>query len=90
MSDEEPVDDIGAASAAGAAGTGPEAQVADLQERLLRSQAELENFRKRSRREYDDAQRYREIDVLRDLLQSIYSIHLHKMLELAYTFPRRI
>jgi molecular chaperone GrpE len=68
MSDDEPVDDIGAASAAGAAGTGPEAQVADLQERLLRSQAELENFRKRSRREYDDAQRYREIDVLRDLL----------------------
>lgn len=43
-------------------------QIAELQERLLRSQAELENFRKRSRREYDDAQRYREIDVLRDLL----------------------
>jgi molecular chaperone GrpE len=34
----------------------------------LRSQAELENFRKRARREYDDAQRYREIDLLRDLL----------------------
>ena len=34
----------------------------------LRVQAELENFRKRSRREYADAQRYREIDVLRDLL----------------------
>jgi len=42
--------------------------VAALEERLLRTQAELENFRKRSRREYDDAQRYREIDVLRDLL----------------------
>jgi molecular chaperone GrpE len=45
-----------------------ESQVAELQERVLRVQAELENFRKRSRREYDDAQRYREIDVLRDLL----------------------
>jgi molecular chaperone GrpE len=43
-------------------------QIAELQERVLRAQAELENFRKRSRREYDDAQRYREIDVLRDLL----------------------
>lgn len=52
-----------------AAASGPvDEQIAELQERLLRSQAELENFRKRSRREYDDAQRYREIDVLRDLL----------------------
>ena len=41
---------------------------ADLQDRLLRLQAELENFRKRARREFDDAQRYREIDLLRDLL----------------------
>jgi len=56
-------------------GPGPEAdsppavdQVAALEERVLRAQAELENFRKRARREYDDAQRYREIDVLRDLL----------------------
>lgn len=35
---------------------------------MLRLQAELENFRKRARREYDDAQKYREIDLLRDLL----------------------
>jgi len=41
---------------------------AELQDRLLRLQAELENFRKRSRREFDDAQRYRELDLLRDLL----------------------
>ena len=40
----------------------------DAEDRLLRTQAELENFRKRSRREYEDAQRYREIDLLRDLL----------------------
>jgi molecular chaperone GrpE len=43
-------------------------EVAELQDRVLRLQAELENFRKRARREYDDAQRYREIDLLRDLL----------------------
>jgi len=57
----------GAAAAPDVEGGGDE-RVVDLQERLLRTQAELENFRKRSRREYEDAQRYREIDVLRDLL----------------------
>jgi molecular chaperone GrpE len=54
------------ASAAPPEGVAPSA--AELQDRLLRLQAELENFRKRARREYDDAQRYREIDLLRDLL----------------------
>jgi molecular chaperone GrpE len=44
------------------------ADAAELQDRILRLTAELENFRKRSRREYEDAQRYREIDLLRDLL----------------------
>ena len=43
-------------------------QVRDAEDRVLRVQAELENFRKRSRREYEDALRYREIDLLRDLL----------------------
>jgi len=68
MSEDESVEGIEPFAASEARDVGPEAQVADLQERLLRVQAELENFRKRSRREYDDAQRYREIDVLRDLL----------------------
>lgn len=45
-----------------------EQQLAEAQERLLRTQAELENYRKRARREYEEAQRYREIDLLRDLL----------------------
>jgi len=40
----------------------------DAEDRVLRAQAELENFRKRSRREHEDALRYREIDLLRDLL----------------------
>jgi molecular chaperone GrpE len=42
--------------------------VREANDRALRAQAELENFRRRSRREFDDAQRYREIDLLRDLL----------------------
>jgi len=45
-----------------------EDQLKDAEDRVLRVQAELENFRKRSRREYEDAQRYREMDLLRDLL----------------------
>lgn len=68
MSDNEPVEGIEPAAIEDSAAPGSESQVAELQERVLRAQAELENFRKRSRREYDEAQRYREIDVLRDLL----------------------
>ncbi len=45
-----------------------EQQVREANDRVLRAQAELENYRKRSRREFDEAQRYREIDLLRDLL----------------------
>lgn len=51
------------------------AQLRDAQDRLLRTQAELENFRKRSRREYEEAQRYREIDLLRDLLPVLDNAH---------------
>ncbi|MFM7106991.1 MAG: nucleotide exchange factor GrpE [Planctomycetaceae bacterium] len=61
---EPPVEEAVAA----AAGPAAEDQLREAQDRLLRAQAELENFRKRSRREYEDAQRYREIDLLRDLL----------------------
>jgi molecular chaperone GrpE len=65
-----------AAGASGGAGVPPggadreslQQQVRDAEDRVLRVQAELENFRKRSRREYEDAQRYREMDLLRDLL----------------------
>jgi len=45
-----------------------EQKLQDAEERVLRVQAELENFRKRSRREYEDALKYREMDLLRDLL----------------------
>lgn len=60
---------------AAAAGADVDAQLREAQDRLLRTQAELENFRKRSRREYEDAQRYREIDLLRDLLPVLDNAH---------------
>ena len=50
------------------AGTPAGAQLQEAHDRLLRAQAELENFRRRARREYDEALKYREIDLLRDLL----------------------
>jgi molecular chaperone GrpE len=62
-------------SPAEAAGQAATPDAAELQDRVLRLQAELENFRKRSRREYDDAQRYREIDLLRDLLPVLDNVH---------------
>jgi len=69
---DDPTNDDAAAAAGAAPVAGDvealRAEVAEANDRVLRVQAELENFRKRSRREYDDAQRYREIDVLRDLL----------------------
>lgn len=48
--------------------TSPEEKLAEAEDRVLRVQAELENYRRRARREYDDSQKYREIDLLRDLL----------------------
>jgi len=56
------------ANAADQEGGSLEQKVRDAEDRVLRAQAELENFRKRSRREYEDALRYREMDLLRDLL----------------------
>lgn len=79
MASEQPQDDVEDRIEAGGGGAEPEtdggAEVADLQDRLLRLQAELENFRKRARREYDEAQRYREIDLLRDLLPVLDNVH---------------
>lgn len=71
--DHDPADVAPDAAEAAAAHHPPQAgdvagQLREAEDRLLRTQAELENFRKRSRREYEDAQRYREIDLLRDLL----------------------
>ena len=43
-------------------------EVAELQERLLRSQAEMENFRRRTQKEAQDAARYQSVPLIRDLL----------------------
>lgn len=64
---DEPEDAAAAAADAGGI-EALRAELAEANDRTLRTQAELENFRKRSRREYEEAQRYREIDLLRDLL----------------------
>ncbi len=45
-----------------------EAQLKDANERALRAQAELENFRKRSQRELADERRYALVNPIRDLL----------------------
>jgi molecular chaperone GrpE len=43
-------------------------KLAEAQDKMLRTQAELENYRKRSRRELEDERRFAEIHLVRDLL----------------------
>jgi molecular chaperone GrpE len=50
-------------------------QAADAQDRYLRGQAELENMRKRLRREMEDERRYAELTLLADLLPVIDNIN---------------
>lgn len=45
-----------------------EGEVREANDRALRAQAELENFRKRARREMEDERRYASLPLLRDLL----------------------
>jgi molecular chaperone GrpE len=45
-----------------------QAELADSRDRTLRVQAELENFRRRSRRELEDERKYANVPMLRDLL----------------------
>ena len=66
--DEQPADQTAAESAGGNVADALRSQLAEANDRVLRAQAELENYRKRSRREYEESQRHREIDLLRDLL----------------------
>ncbi len=46
----------------------------DASERVLRAQAELENYRKRARRELEDERRYAAMPLLRDLLPVLDNI----------------
>lgn len=64
--DSLPIDEAMASDVAAAGGLVPELE--ETRNRLLRTQAELENFRKRARRELEDAQRYASISLMRDLL----------------------
>ncbi len=49
-------------------------KLAETQDRLLRTQAELENYRKRARRELDEERRYAEIHLIRDLLAVVDTV----------------
>jgi molecular chaperone GrpE len=46
----------------------------EARDKMLRAQAELENYRKRARRELDDERKYAEINLLRDLLPVVDNI----------------
>ncbi len=49
-------------------------ELADMKDRYLRSQAELDNYRKRIQREMADQRRYASLDLLRDLLPVLDNI----------------
>jgi molecular chaperone GrpE len=49
-------------------------QLAEARDKLLRAQAELENYRKRARRELEDERRYAEIHLIRDLLPIVDNV----------------
>lgn len=50
------------------------AKLAETQDKLLRTQAELENYRKRARREIEDERRFAEVGLVRDLLPIVDNI----------------
>jgi molecular chaperone GrpE len=51
------------------------ADLDDASDRVLRAQAELENYRKRARRELEDERRYAALPLLRDLLPVLDNIY---------------
>ncbi len=70
---EENVADAAAAEfdSAEQSGTVLETELAEARSRALRAQAELENFRKRIRRDMDEERRYATLPLIRDLLPVI-------------------
>lgn len=50
---------------------GLQSKIDDLQGRLLRAQADMENYRRRIQREQDDARRFESLRLLRDLLPGL-------------------
>ena len=49
-------------------------QLAEARDKVLRAQAELENYRKRARRELEEERRYAEIHLIRDLLPIVDNV----------------
>ena len=49
-------------------------KLSEAQDKLLRTQAELENYRKRARREMEDERRFAEVHLVRDLLPIVDNI----------------
>ncbi len=74
--DDLPLDDAsdGSQASGGTAEPTVEKQLHEAKEQLLRAQAETENVRKRTRREYEDLLRYGEINLLRDILPVLDNI----------------
>jgi molecular chaperone GrpE len=51
-----------------------QAELAEARDKILRAQADLENYRKRSRRELEDERRYANVPLLKDLLPVVDNI----------------
>jgi len=51
------------------------ADLVDARDKMMRAQAELDNYRKRARRELEDERKYAELSLLRDLLPVLDNIH---------------
>lgn len=49
-------------------------ELAEARDRILRAQADLENYRKRSRREMEEERRYANVPLLKDLLPVVDNI----------------
>ncbi|MEX0677194.1 MAG: nucleotide exchange factor GrpE [Pirellulales bacterium] len=64
------------------------ADLQDAADRVLRAQAELDNYRKRARRELDDERRYAAMPLLRDLLPVLDNIH--RAIEAAEISPHAV
>lgn len=50
-------------------------ELAEAKDRALRTQAELDNYRKRVQREMDDTLRYANLNLMRDLLPVVDNLH---------------
>jgi molecular chaperone GrpE len=51
-----------------------QSELAEARDKILRAQADLENYRKRSRRELDEERRYANVALLKDLLPVVDNI----------------